>query len=397
MLTEPLLFAAWTMHDIVENTDVPTMRVGRGKIQYNPTFIESLQPSELEEVLAFEAMRILLGHPYTRQQPKADLSYSASNLTVQECVRSNLPVPRPRELFGDDSFDHSYFEHYYQELDDRSEEDPATDEKPNPEKTPAEDDAGIAEDGRMEPTPQSDLNSHVDPSRVGEASTVDWAEDDLRQDEITTAIAQANEREMWGSVAGQAKERLRANLTPRVDYRSVLRRFRQSVLSVHRRLTRMKPSRRYGFAQMGSRYELTTRLLFAVDVSGSMSHQDLKNGFSIVNQFFKYGIESIDVIWFDTQIHGDPITMRRARSSIEVIGRGGTDFAPLIKFIDQHDEYDGMIVFTDGEASIPQTPKNRKTRFLWLFNTSSGYQRMRHALRHIGDSAHVYRTPSVTN
>ena len=80
----------------------------------------------------------------------------------------------------------------------------------------------------------------------------------------------------------------------------------------------MKPNRRYGFQYMGSRYDFTTRLLFAVDVSGSMSSQDLALGFSVINRFFKYGIEAIDVIQFDTEIKGDPVSLKRGRRAVEV-------------------------------------------------------------------------------
>ena len=136
------------------------------------------------------------------------------------------------------------------------------------------------------------------------------------QDEINAALQEAAENEGWGSVPGHVQEKLVASLRPKLDYRGVLKNFRQSLLSVRRRLTRMKPSRRYGFAQMGSRYDFTTKLLFAVDVSGSMSKRDLEQGFSVVSRFFRYGVESIDVIWFDTQIQGDAVTLRRARTRI---------------------------------------------------------------------------------
>ena len=101
-LTEPLLFAAWTMHDVSERPSLATIRVGRGKIEFNPDFIRSLRRDQLRSVLGFEAMRILLGHPYCRQQPQAELSYQASNLTVQECLRTTLPMPRARDVWGDE-------------------------------------------------------------------------------------------------------------------------------------------------------------------------------------------------------------------------------------------------------------------------------------------------------
>jgi predicted metal-dependent peptidase len=216
-----------------------------------------------------------------------------------------------------------------------------------------------------------------------------WDNDDLARDEIQAAVREAAESDGWGTLGGAAKEQLLATLAPRLDYRGVLRQFRQSVLSVRRRLTRMKPSRRYGFGHMGSRYDFTTRLLFAVDVSGSMGSDDLRLGFSVVSRFFRYGVESIDVIWFDEEIRGGPLTLRRARSSFDVVGRGGTNFQPVMDYIDAHRDYDGLILFTDGYAAVPNRPANRRTRVLWLFKDESTYDRMRESLRPIGRAAYL--------
>ncbi|MFZ4792258.1 MAG: hypothetical protein ACOYMW_15440 [Candidatus Competibacteraceae bacterium] len=54
--------------------------------------------------------------------------------------------------------------------------------------------------------------------------------------------------------------------------------------------------------------------------------------------------------------------------------------------MDQHRDYDGLIIFTDGEAPIPPRPKNRQTRILWLFNHESNYQRAATQLRPMGRS-----------
>ena len=47
----------------------------------------------------------------------------------------------------------------------------------------------------------------------------------------------------------------------RRDYRKMLSAFKTSIISSKRSLTRMRPSRRFGFAYMGSRYNLSTNLL----------------------------------------------------------------------------------------------------------------------------------------
>ncbi|MEM6472859.1 MAG: VWA-like domain-containing protein [Planctomycetota bacterium] len=429
-LTEPLLFAAWTMHDVMESTQIATMRVGCGKIEFNPKFIGSLQHEQLREVISFESMRILLGHPYARRQDRAELSWQASNLAVQECMRTTLPIERPRDVFESDQFDHQYFEFYYQELAARSSENPneqtgdnaAADERAANENSmppglgeqpgacegesssetvdqhgdTANDEASAESLGAESPSagaPESSLDAYSDATQTGLQNTMTWAEDELYQDEIDAAVREAAESSGWGSLAGRAKEQLQATLLPRLDYRRVLRNFRQSMLSVSRSLTRMKPSRRYGFDQMGSRYQFTTKLLLAVDVSGSMSKRDLETGFSLIRRFFNHGVEQIDVIWFDEQLKSEAaIPLRRARATYNVTGRGGTSFQPVIEFVDQETKYDGCIVYTDGYAPVPSRPKNRRTKILWLFKDQATYQSMDRGFREIGSA--VYLQPS---
>ena len=96
-LVEPLLFAVWTTHALVINPHIRTIRVGHGRIQYHPQFIEALTRQQLEEVLTCEAMRIVLKHPYIRRREPAILAYAASNLTLQEVPADEPAVaPRPR-------------------------------------------------------------------------------------------------------------------------------------------------------------------------------------------------------------------------------------------------------------------------------------------------------------
>ena len=53
---------------------------------------------------------------------------------------------------------------------------------------------------------------------------------------------------------------------------------------------------------MGSIRRFDTRLLIAVDVSGSISSESLSYFYGVINSAFRYGFESIDVIQFDCGI-----------------------------------------------------------------------------------------------
>jgi len=343
-LLEPLLFSIWTTHNLVMEPRIQTIRVCQGRIEYNPAYIQGLDNRRLETVMRCEAVRILLKHPYQRRKPNPRRAYLASNVTLQEYLQTDLPWPRACDVFGSHDYDRQSFDVYYQVL-------PAG--------------LGPGDSG-------------------GEENSQLWEADDLLAERIDQQVQVARQGNGWGSIAGGLREQVLANLCPPLDYRAVLGFFRSSILSAQRRLTRLKPSRRYGFESLGSRYDFTTQLLVAVDVSGSISSEDMSRGFSIINQFFRYGIRTVDFLCFDTEVKGKATTLTRARSRIEVVGRGGTNLAVPLAYIDEHRHYDGLIVFTDGLAPVPSPPRNRRTRVLWLFNSQESYRQRGQGLRSIG-------------
>lgn len=385
-LCEPLLFGAYTTHALVIEPRIATIRVRDGRIEYNPAFISNLNPRQLESVLQFETLRILLKHPYQRHQENAELTYAASNITLQEYLYTDLPFPTAKKIFGTDEFNRQYLEFYYAKLQELHE-------------INADSDGCVGAAGRMArfsieasegdiPIPAT-LEAYADAAQTGKENAEYWSPDDFLMDRIDEVIHSAEENRAWGSITGGMRERILATLRPRLDYRTILRQFRTSILSSQRILTRMKPNRRYGFDYLGSRRDFVTRLLVAVDVSGSMTSKELEHGFSLINQFFKYGIPCIEVIQFDTEIKGKTMTLKSARHEIQIIGRGGTSFTPLMEFLGAHNEYDGMIIFTDGYADIPPPPKNRYTRILWIFNHETNYRANYPSLKHLGKGAFI--------
>ncbi|WP_204102836.1 MULTISPECIES: VWA-like domain-containing protein [Spirulina sp. CCY15215] len=410
LLVEPLLLAVWTSHALVSEPRIQTIRVQRGRIEYNPDFIQQLSDRHLEATLRFEALRILLKHPYSRRQAHSAISYAASNLTLQEYLQTELPFPRSRDVFGDRTYDQQFFEFYYHKLLDlvpplkrgvRGDQQSSSPQG-------AASGAPIAGTGtaeamelsgssqsESEPTSTPDnrppdiLVVYTDANLSGVENTDQWDRDELLSDRLDDLVRMAQANDSWGSIGGKLREQILANLHPKLDYRAVLRKFRTSILSQQRRLTRMKPNRRYGFAYMGSRRDFTTRLLFAIDVSGSMGTKELQQGFSVVNRFFNYGVPAIDVIQFDAKITTDVMTFRRAKSEVKLTGRGGTNFDPVLAYLDEHREYDGLIIYTDGYAPCPKPPQNRRTRILWLFVSEKNYRSCYPKLQHLGQGAYI--------
>jgi len=457
-ILEPLLFSVWLSHKLVLNSNIRNIRVGYGRIEYNPDFILSLSSQMLQDVLTTEAMRIVLKHPYMRKKENATIAYKASNITLREYLSTKLAMPTAKDIFETDSLNKQYFELYYAKLMEQQtqsscgsasgsgsqndqqdsggqkvEQDDDQNQGSNAQNDPQDDDQdddqnqdrnaqnddqdddqdddqnqdSNAQDDQQEddqgsnaqndtPKEQSKANTeneqvsqYIDENKSGIENTLNWDRDEFQVVSINDKIRMAQQSNSWGHIAGNMVETILATLIPELNYKKLLRHFRASIISNRRLLTRMRPSRRYGFQFMGSKYDFCTKLLFAVDVSASMTNEELRKGFAVINQIFKYGIEQVDVIQFDTVIQGEALTMKKAKKEVKVTGRGGTNFSDVMAYIDRHTDYDGLIVFTDGNAPKPPTPVNKHTKIVWLFNTKTFYELMKSHLSHLGKVAYI--------
>ena len=197
---------------------------------------------------------------------------------------------------------------------------------------------------------------------------------ELMSEKVNHEIETAQRCNQWGSLGGDLRALIESTLVSKQNFRAILSQFRASILSTKRHLTRMRPNRRYGFDAMGSQYAYSTRLLVAVDVSGSVPDEDIRKFLAVINRFFKQGIESIEVIEFDSKITTEkPLLLKQAANGIRVIGRGGTNFQPAIDFYYEHEEYDGLVFLTDGYAPTPKLPDDKRHKPLaWILTTQGG-------------------------
>ena len=210
-----------------------------------------------------------------------------------------------------------------------------------------------------------------------------WEEDQFQVRQITDIVKSSSS---WGSLPGDMIELIKKAAEGKIDYRAVLRMFRASIISQKRRLTRMRPSRRFGFEQMGSRYDFTTHLLIAIDASGSVGSEDLGRYLNVITSFFKYGVQQIDIIMFDTKVCGKALELTDAKKNLKelnVKGRGGTNFQAPVDYAVEHPEYDGLIIITDGCAPCPNTERLR-TKLLWVIENEGSYRSIYENLRKTG-------------
>lgn len=346
-LDEPPLFQVVCSHELAANPKMACpVRCGRRRIEYNPDFLVEMTDRGLEEALRTEAVRILLKHPYERKPEGCSQEAMAlgSNIVVgdnyeymayriEKPADFNLPSGKP-------------YEWYARQIQGQL----------------PQDGGGVGEGD------SSEEESHYK-SRNRDLSEL-WEEDEISVALINGIIEGVKN---WGSLSGKMAEVLKASTKAKIDWRKVFAGFRASILSSKRKLTRMRPNRRTGFENMGSIRRFNTRLLVAVDVSGSISSESLSHFYGVINSAFRYGFESVDVIQFDCGVRVVQSLKKIVRETIAV-GRGGTSFQEPIDYAEANG-YDGLVILTDGYAPEPSIPPHMRCKIIWVCESRASYER----------------------
>jgi predicted metal-dependent peptidase len=341
-ITEPPLFQVLCIHELIPNPRMACpLRSGRKRLEYHPDFVREMSDEALEEALRAEAVRLLLKHPYERRPEGCSQSTMglASNLVIGDNYKHpRLRIETPEEMGLISGMNYEWYARTIerqQERQDRSGEGNVS---------------GEGEEKR---------------ERFRELAEL-WEEDELTIQMINEVISTTKS---WGSLGGNFAEKLKASLMAKINWRNVFSGFRASIISSRRKLTRMKPNRRTGFDNMGSVRQFDTKLLVAVDVSGSISTKNLAYFYGVINSAFRYGFESIDVIQFDHGVRAVH-NLKKVIRDVTVLGRGGTSFQEPVNYAHENG-YDGLVILTDGYAPQPVIPEGFRTDILWVCEDES--------------------------
>ena len=248
-------------------------------------------------------------------------------------------------------------------------------------------------------TPKKTESSNTAPSsRYDNPSDKDksqlWREDELQRQRINDLINRTTD---WGTMPAEIVEIIKASTQARINNRLIWEGFHSSILSSKRHLTRMRPNRRTGFLQLGSTHQFDTHLLVAIDTSGSISDHTLSDFYSAINRLFRYGVVQIDICQFDAAL-GPIEPMHRANRIVKVKGRGGTNYQPLFDYIMfQHNDYDGLVILTDGQAPPPSVhgrmlkkgDKHLHISILWVCSDKASYEAAHEWMEQTGRCCHL--------
>lgn len=171
-----------------------------------------------------------------------------------------------------------------------------------------------------------------------------------------------------GTVPGEFAEILDRILNPeppKFDWRGYLRRFAGTSYKTFTRLSRNKFNKRFE-GNPGLRIKFRKHILVAIDTSGSVSTDELKEFMHEIHHMHKTGTE-ITIVHADTSIRY--IGKYDPKGEQKIHGRGGTSFNPVIEYYNENQrKYNALIYLTDGEAPAPEKPRGR---ILWVISSKA--------------------------
>lgn len=145
----------------------------------------------------------------------------------------------------------------------------------------------------------------------------------------------------------------------KISWKQVLRLFSSSCGRTVLRSTRRKESKRFEGNQ-GIKIKKLKRLVVAIDTSGSIDKDTLSLFWHEIQSISRTGT-TVTIIECDAQIQ-TTYELRKFKTPPTMKGGGGTNFDPVIEWVNQRSGYNGLIYFTDGFG--PCTV-NCKVRVLW--------------------------------
>lgn len=208
-----------------------------------------------------------------------------------------------------------------------------------------------------------------DHSTWGEFEDLSEAEQKLIEKQLQKVLSDAKEQTVKkrGNVPGEIEGVIVIEqiVPPKFDWRGYIRRFTGVSTKVFTKKIRRKENRRYE-ENPGLKIKMRQHMLLAIDTSGSVSNTELQEFMGEIHHIYKAGVD-VTIMQCDTSIRS--IEAYKGKNEINVVGRGGTEFDPVLDYYNANQKkYTSLVYFTDGECYTSVVPKGN---VLWVLSERS--------------------------
>jgi predicted metal-dependent peptidase len=355
----------------VESRAIPTAGVMIDKetaqfiMLYNPEFFEAMPEDQRLGVLMHEFYHLIFEHVTGRLPPEgmSKMWNVATDLAINSFLVGKLPeggcIPTQKP-FEDYPLEMSA-EWYFSKLQNDEQFKPKEGEEGDGEGDGEGGEAGDGDPSKGSGGLPDSLDDHSGWDEVDQ-ETKAMAEERLK-DAIRKATEEVNSGGRgWGTVSQGMRKKIQDMVSPKVNWRSVLRYFIKTSQRANKRSTPRRINKRFPYIHAGKRINRTAKIAISIDQSGSVSDDMLALFFSELNGLAKYA--EFTVIPFDTEVAEDEVYVwkKGKRRTFERVSCGGTDFNPPSKWVNER-QFDGHIILTDMEAPKPVPSKCQR---MWM-------------------------------
>lgn len=363
MLKEPFYGFFLIMLNKLWSEKIPTACVGKNGINYqlviNPDFWENLNDNQRKGILKHELMHIAFQHLSIYFSFKNhQLANIAMDCEINQYIdkewlpEGGIDIDDYPEL----NLDRKAGCRYYYTMMDKAKE--------QKEKTGSS--GSKAFDELLDNIEKGD--SPVDHSGWKEFEDIPEVEQKLIDSQVQRILKEAQEQTLKkrGSIPGEIKDLIKLDeiLKPKFNWRAYIRRFTGVSTKTFTKKTRRKENKRFS-DNPGIKVKTRQKMLLAIDTSGSVNNEELKEFMNEIYHLHKAGV-SIVIVQCDTKIND--ISDYKGKFELNIKGRGGTSFDPVLEYYMEHPEYTSLIYFTDGEWSTKIKPTKS---ILWVLSEKS--------------------------
>ena len=196
------------------------------------------------------------------------------------------------------------------------------------------------------------------------------AEKKLIKKQVNRVLTEAKEQTLKkrGFVPGEISGLIKLDevIPPKFNWKAYIRRFTGISTKIFTRKVRRKENKRYS-DNPGLKIKMRQNMLVGIDTSGSVCDDELKEFINEIHHLYKAGVD-ITIVQCDSTIQS--VKKYDGKFELEVAGRGGTTFDPVLELFNEKKEFTSLIYFTDGEAWTRIKPRKP---VLWVLSERSSY------------------------
>jgi predicted metal-dependent peptidase len=182
------------------------------------------------------------------------------------------------------------------------------------------------------------------------------------KDAVEKAAKDAVGGQGWGSVSADTRKQIMDMITPKIDWKKVLRYFIKTSQRSNKRSTVRRLNRRFPYIHAGRKVTRQAKIAISIDQSGSVSDEMLASFFAELNSLS--ALAEFTVIPFDTEVDKNLVYKwkKGERKTWERVKCGGTCFDAPTRYVND-EKFDGHIILTDMEAPKPIASKCQR---MWM-------------------------------